>query len=93
MRTPMNKTLRITGLTVLLALLPAGLSAQPKNAKTRAGTEEWQRESTKLPKRPPAATSCAQYGAGFVRLPGSDACIRMGGGLDVGVGVRSGENR
>ncbi len=26
---------------------------------------------------------CPAYGAGFVRLPGSDACIKIGGGVRV----------
>lgn len=36
--------------------------------------------------RPHQATSCAQFGAGFVRAPGSDTCVRIGGGIGVGVG-------
>jgi hypothetical protein len=36
--------------------------------------------------KPRQATSCAQFGAGFVRVPGSDSCVRLGGGVDVGVG-------
>lgn len=37
--------------------------------------------------KPRQATSCAQFGAGFVRVPGSDSCVRLGGGVDVGVGA------
>lgn len=38
--------------------------------------------------RPPHETnSCAAFGAGFVRLPGSDSCVRIGGGIDIGGGV------
>lgn len=36
--------------------------------------------------KPRQATSCSQFGAGFVRAPGSDSCVRLGGGVDVGVG-------
>lgn len=89
----LNRTLGIAGLTVLLALLPSALSAQTKKTKAKAATDAWQVDSTKPVKRAPAATSCAQYGAGFVKLPGSDSCIRMGGGLEVGVGVSSGAGR
>ncbi|MCF2523025.1 hypothetical protein [Bradyrhizobium sp. G127] len=35
--------------------------------------------------RPP--DSCAQFGAGFVRMAGSDTCIQIGGAVDVGFGV------
>jgi hypothetical protein len=30
-----------------------------------------------------SATPCAGYGAGFVKLPGSDACIKIGGWVSV----------
>jgi hypothetical protein len=41
-----------------------------------------------LPLRPPkaAANSCAEYGAGFVRVEGSSTCVKIGGSLSVGVG-------
>jgi hypothetical protein len=88
----MNGVLKIAGLIALVALLPTGLSAQSKKPQPKAKADPWQVESAP-PRRQPAANSCMQYGAGFVRLPGSDTCIRMGGGLDVSVGARSGANR
>jgi hypothetical protein len=30
--------------------------------------------------------SCPQYGAGFVQLPGSDTCVKIGGFVDGQVG-------
>lgn len=36
--------------------------------------------------RPKPATACAEYGAGFVRLEGGGGCVKIGGGVDVGVG-------
>jgi hypothetical protein len=30
--------------------------------------------------------SCPQYGAGFVQLPGSDACVKIGGYVDGEIG-------
>jgi hypothetical protein len=36
--------------------------------------------------RPRATASCSEFGAGFVRMPGSDSCIRFGGGVEMGVG-------
>lgn len=35
----------------------------------------------------PQATSCAEFSPGFVRMPGSDSCIRMGGGVGLDVGA------
>jgi hypothetical protein len=31
--------------------------------------------------------SCAQFGAGFMRLPGSDNCVRFNGGVGMGIGA------
>lgn len=36
--------------------------------------------------RPRPATSCAEYGAGYVRMEGTGSCVRLGGGINVGVG-------
>lgn len=36
--------------------------------------------------RPRQPSSCSEFGPGFVRAPGSDTCVRVGGGVDVGVG-------
>lgn len=37
--------------------------------------------------RPRQTSSCSEFGPGFVRAPGSDSCVRIGGGIDVGVGA------
>lgn len=31
--------------------------------------------------------ACPEYGAGFYRMAGSDTCIRVGGSVDVGIGM------
>lgn len=31
--------------------------------------------------------SCFEFGTGFVRMPGSDSCVRFGGGVGLGVGA------
>lgn len=33
------------------------------------------------------SASCAEFGPGFVRMPGSDSCMRFGGGVGIGVGA------
>jgi len=46
------------------------------------------RPAASLPVRPKAAANpCAEYGPGFVRVEGSSTCIRIGGGIGVGVGA------
>ena len=36
------------------------------------------------------ANSCSAYGAGFVRVEGSDTCMKIGGGVGIGGGVSAG---
>jgi hypothetical protein len=33
---------------------------------------------------------CASYGQGFVKVEGSDTCVKLGGGISVGAGMSSG---
>ena len=37
-----------------------------------------------------SANSCAEYGAGFVRVEGSNTCMKVGGAISIGAGVSSG---
>jgi Porin subfamily len=43
-------------------------------------------------KSPPAgkAKSCSAFGAGFVNVPGTDACVKIGGSVDAGVSASPG---
>jgi hypothetical protein len=44
-----------------------------------------------LPVKPAtSANSCAAYGAGFVKLEGSETCVKVGGAVSVGVGTSRG---
>jgi len=61
-------------------------------------------EHTRLQKPEPAATSgkvlplkgarsansCAEYGAGFVKVEGTNTCMKVGGAVSVGAGVSGG---
>jgi hypothetical protein len=55
--------------------------------------------SQTAPSRPPPAVkshasakvkSCSEYGAGFVNVPGTDACIKTGGTVTVESGINRG---
>jgi hypothetical protein len=35
----------------------------------------------------PSRDPCAEFGPGFARAPGSDTCVRFGGGIGVGIGT------
>jgi hypothetical protein len=71
-------------------LIPAALAQQPGSTTTRPRAKATTSKETQNPKpiaQPRAATTCSEYGAGFVRMPGSDTCVRVGGSIDVGVGM------
>jgi hypothetical protein len=41
-------------------------------------------------KRSNSANACAEYGAGFVKIEGTNTCIKIGGAVSVGAGVSGG---
>jgi Porin subfamily len=44
-----------------------------------------------LPLKPAkSANSCAAYGTGFVKVEGSDTCVKVGGAVSVDVGASRG---
>jgi hypothetical protein len=75
-------------LVVAAPLTSVSVSAAPK--ELRDGKAMRQRTTMPTQKsitRPRREISCAQYGAGFVRGPGSDNCVRFNGGVGMGVGA------
>jgi porin-like protein len=56
--------------------------------------------STPKPPNPPAghlarkgahaANSCAAYGPGFVKIEGTETCMKIGGAIGIGAGVSTG---
>ncbi len=39
-------------------------------------------------KEPKHVGSCAAYGAGFVKVAGTDTCVKVGGSVSIGTSVR-----
>jgi hypothetical protein len=69
-------------LILIFALLPAIALAEqtdrPKSGKAPASAKS-------LPlKRIARPDACAEYGAGFVKIEGSDTCIQIGGAIGIG---------
>jgi hypothetical protein len=75
---------------ILLVLIAVLLNASTPFAQTRLPRET--AKPTDLPVSGAAKASarnpCSAYGPGFVRVEGSDTCVKIGGGI--GVGVSSG---
>jgi Porin subfamily len=71
-------------LVMMAVVLPsvAAVAEQPRPQKLdKAATSGKQ-----LPlKRSNSANACAEYGAGFVRIEGTNTCMKIGGAVSVGV--------
>ena len=69
-------------LAVVVAVLPtcvavAQQSSQPPKNSPKSGTL-----------RPIKGNPCAMYGAGFVKIEGSDTCVKIGGSVRVETSAR-----
>jgi hypothetical protein len=67
----------------------AALSVSPLRAQSPSSPKASKRVSGKvLPLKGTAtANSCAAYGAGFVKVEGTDTCVQIGGSISVGGSV------
>ena len=72
----------------LLAMLVSLSAASPGFSEPRAQTaDKPAAASRQLPLKGAAAqNSCAAYGAGFVRVAGSETCVRVGGAVSIEAG-------
>lgn len=77
------RALLLAPLLVLAALMaaPTAASAEPQRPPPR------ERPAQQQPQRPAASNPCAVFGPGFVRMAGSDTCIKLGGATSIGGGV------
>lgn len=41
-------------------------------------------------KRTTSGNSCAAYGAGFVKIEGTETCVKIGGAIGIGAGTSAG---
>jgi hypothetical protein len=81
----MRKSLLVMMIVVLSSV--AARAEQPRLQKAdKAAT------STKLLplKRSNSANACAEYGAGFVKIEGTNTCMKIGGAVSIGAGVSGG---
>lgn len=82
---PARRVVMAAALAAVITALPgADALAAPSRHKTKAHSSK----AAKPTPRRAQETSCAEYGAGFMRMPGSSTCIKFGGSISVGVGGR-----
>jgi hypothetical protein len=80
----MQKSLVVPGIAfgILLSLASAAAAEPSRRLKL-----DQPNSGTSLPvKQPRSVNSCAAYGAGFVKLAGSNTCVKIGGAVSIGVG-------
>jgi len=80
----MRNVLQNTLMAIVVALLPASLAAaEPSGAHK---PDKAARSPRLLPLKS-ARNPCAAYGAGFVRVEGTETCVKIGGAVSIGVGT------
>ena len=72
-------------LAIAVAMLPAA-AAEPSSSQK----PDKPPASGRLLKGAGAGNSCAAYGQGFVKLGGTDTCIKIGGVVGIGLGRSNG---
>jgi Porin subfamily len=92
---------------VIAALSASPLMAQTSISSQSWASKSWASQSWASPKAPPrrapdkvlpmkgtaTVNSCAAYGAGFVKVEGTDTCVQIGGSIGIGVGGSVGGRR
>jgi hypothetical protein len=79
-----NLLLALAIVTVLPASIAVGEQPRQKSVKPTASGK-------RLPiKGAGNSDSCAAYGAGFVKIEGTETCMKIGGAIGIGAGVSSG---
>lgn len=80
--------MRKTCFAIIAVLLPAAAFAQQGSARNlQTPPDAWKT----VPSKNTARTNpCASFGPGFVKVQGSDTCVKLGGGISVGGGMSSG---
>ena len=84
---PLQGGMRNVLVAILVSLVPASAALAESNRVQSPGKPA--ATSRQLPLKGAAATNaCAAYGAGFVRVAGSETCVRVGGAVSVEAGAR-----
>jgi hypothetical protein len=74
---------------IIVALLPASIALAEQSSPRKPAKSA--SSSRQLPvKRAGASNPCASYGPGFVRVDGTETCVKIGGAVSIGVGSSSG---
>ena len=76
-------------LVMIAVVLPVG--CRGRRAARHPKADKAATSGKLLPlKRATSANACAAYGAGFVKIEGTDTCMKIGGAVSIGAGISSG---
>ena len=76
-------------LVMIAVVLPAAAAVAEQARPQKSGKAPTPGKVLPL-KRSSSANACAEYGAGFVKIEGTNTCIKIGGAVSIGAGVSSG---
>jgi len=77
-------------LLVMMAVVLASIAARAEQPRLEKA-DKAAPSSKSLPlKRPNSANACAEFGAGFVKIEGTNTCMKIGGAVSVGAGMSGG---
>jgi Porin subfamily len=87
----MRKSLITITLLAIAALILTGATAPAAEQSGHQRSGKPAPAARLLPmKRATSGYSCAAYGAGFVKVEGTETCVKLGGAVSVGAGTSSG---
>ncbi len=87
----MRKSLRSIPLLAITALILTGVTAPATEQSGHQKSGKPAPATRLLPlKGATSGNSCAAYGAGFVKIEGTDTCVKLGGAISIGAGTSSG---
>ena len=78
-------------LLAITVLIPTGVAALAAEQSGHQKSGKAAPAGKLLPwERPTSGKSCAAYGAGFVKVEGTETCMKIGGAVSIGAGTSAG---
>jgi hypothetical protein len=78
-------------LLAITALVLTGVAALAEEQAGHRKSDKAAPSGKLLPlKRATSGNSCAAFGAGFMKIEGTDTCMKIGGAVGIGAGTSSG---
>jgi hypothetical protein len=76
-------------LLVVFAMALASIAARAEQPRLQKA-DRTATSNKLLPLKRSNSNACAEYGAGFVKIEGTNTCMKIGGAVSIGAGASSG---